>query len=68
MPENPSFDEVNALFHSFHSELETIVMDTFGDKVSYNLMSCVFIDLDEVQEEYHNKLHELLRKEVKNHG
>ena len=68
MPKNPSFEEVNALFHSFHSELETIVMDTFGDKVSYNLMSCVFIDLDEVQEEYHNKLSELYGKEGEDHG
>ena len=52
MPENPSFQEVDGLFRSFHSELETIVMDMLGDKVSYNLLSCVFIDLDETQEEY----------------
>ena len=68
MPKIPSFDEVNALFHSLHSELEAIVMDTLGDKVSYNLMSCVFIDLDEVQEEYHNKLSELYGKEGEDHG
>ena len=68
MPKNPSFDEVNALFRSFHGELEAIVMDMLGDKVSYNLMICVFIDLDETQEEYHNRLYELLRRGVKNHS
>ena len=29
-------------------------------------MSCVFIDLDETQEEYHNKLAELYGKEGEN--
>lgn len=68
MPNDPSFDEVNALFRSFHGELEAIVMDMLGDKVSYNLMSCVFIDLDETQEEYHNRLAELYGKEGENDG
>ena len=68
MPKNPSFDEINALFHSFHSELEAIVMDTLGDRVSYNLLTSVFIDLDEVQEDYHNKLSELYGKEGENNG
>ena len=68
MPKNPSFDEVNALFRSFHGELEAIVMDMLGDKVSYNLMNCVFIDLDETQEEYHNRLAELYGKDGENDG
>ena len=68
MPKNPSFDEVNALFRSFHNEFESIVMDMLGEKVSYNLMSCVFIDLDETQEEYHNRLAELYGKDGENNA
>lgn len=68
MPEHPSFREIDGLFARFHGELEAIVMDMLGDRVSYNLLSCVFIDLDEAQEEYHNKLAELYGKAGENHG
>ena len=68
MPDNPSFQEIDGLFSRFHSEFEAIIMDMLGDKVSYNLLSCVFTDLDETQEEYHNKLKELYGKEVKDNG
>lgn len=68
MPKNPSFEEVNALFAHYHGELEAIVMDTLGDKVSYNLLTSVFIDLDEAQETHHNKLSELYGKEGENDG
>ena len=68
MPKNPSFEEVEALFTRLHNEYESIIMDALGDKVSYNLMSCVFIDLDETQEEYHDKLAELYKKEGENDG
>ena len=44
MPDNPSFQEIDGLFNRFHSEFEAIVMDMLGDKVSYNLLSCVFCE------------------------
>ena len=61
-------DKVNDLFYSFHSEFEAIVMDILGDRIDKKTLDTVFSSFDELQEEYHNKLHELLRKEVKNHG
>lgn len=68
MHDNPSFQEIDGLFNRFHSEFEAIVMDMLGDKVSYNLLSCVFCDLDETQEEYHNKLSELYGKDGEDNG
>lgn len=68
MSENHSFQEIDGLFSRFHSEFEAIVMDMLGDKVSYNLLSCVFTDLDETQEEYHNKLKELYGKDGENNN
>ena len=59
---------VNDLFYNFHSEFEAIVMDILGDRIDKNTLDTVFSSFDELQEEYYNKLHELLRKEVKNHG
>lgn len=64
----PNFEEISGLFNRFHSELEAIVMDMLGDKVSYNLLNCVFADLDESQEEYHNKLAELYGKDGEDNG
>jgi hypothetical protein len=43
-------------------------MDMLGDRIDKKTLDTVFSSFDELQEEYHNKLHELLRKEVKNHG
>ncbi|MBQ8965900.1 hypothetical protein [Ruminococcus sp.] len=68
MPESPSFQEINRLFYRFHGELESIIMDKLGDEVSYNLLSCVFEQLDETQEEYHNKLAELYGKDGEDNG
>lgn len=41
MPKNPSFQDVNDLFNRFHGEIEALIMDMLGDKVSYNLLNCV---------------------------
>jgi len=43
-------------------------MDMLGNRIDKKTLDTVFSYFDELQEEYHNKLHELLRKEVKNHG
>ena len=59
---------VNDLFYSFHSEVEAIVMDMLGDRIDRKTLDIVFSSFDELQEDYHNKLHELLRRGVKNHG
>lgn len=63
----PDFTAINDLFYSFHSEFEAIVMDMLGDRIDRKTLDIVFSSFDELQEEYHNKLHELLQ-EVKNHG
>ncbi|MEF2898944.1 MAG: hypothetical protein ACLT27_11985 [Ruminococcus sp.] len=43
-------------------------MDMLGDRIDRKTLNTMFSYYDGLQEEYHNKLHELLRKEVKNHG
>ena len=43
-------------------------MDMLGEKIDRKTLDIVFSSFDELQEDYHNKLHELLRREVKNHG
>ena len=43
-------------------------MDMLGEKIDKNTLDTVFSSFDELQENYQNKLHELLQKEVKNHG
>ena len=43
-------------------------MDMLGNRIEKKTLDTVFSSFDELQEEYHNMLHELLRKEVKNHG
>lgn len=68
MPKNPSFQEVDGLFNRFHAEFEAIVMDMLGDKVSYNLLNCVFEELDETQEDYNNQLKELYGKDGEDNG
>ena len=68
MPKNPSFQDVNALFNRFHGEIEALIMDMLGDKVSYNLLNCVFEDLDEAQEDFNNQLATLYGKDGENNG
>ena len=43
-------------------------MDMLGDRIDRKTLDIVFSSFDELQEEYHNRLYELLQKEVKNHG
>ena len=43
------------------------VWEKLGDRIDRKTLDTVFSSFDELQEEYHNKLYELLR-EVKNHG
>lgn len=68
MPKNSSFQDVNGLFNRFHCELEAIIMDMLGDKVSYNLLNCVFEDLDETQKDFNNQLEELYGKDGEDNG
>ncbi len=56
---NINFDMVDKLFYDYHSEFEAIIMDMIADKIDSNLLDVVFSDLDELQEEYHDKLKEL---------
>lgn len=39
-----------------------------GDRIDKNTLDTVFSSFDELQEEYHNRLYELLRRGVKNHS
>ena len=68
MPKNPSFQDVNDLFNRFHGEIEALIMDMLGDKVNYNLLNCVFEDLDETQEDFNNQLATLYGKDGENNG
>lgn len=57
---NIDFDTVNRLFYDYHSEVESIIMDMIADKIDRKLLDIIFSDLDELQEEYHNRLKALL--------
>ncbi|MCR4644388.1 MAG: hypothetical protein K5695_03135 [Oscillospiraceae bacterium] len=59
---------VNDLFYSFHNEFEAIIMDMLGNRIDKKTLDTVFSSFDELQEEYHNRLYELLRRGVKNHS
>ena len=59
---NINFDMVDKLFYDYHSECEAIIMDMISDKIGCDLLDIVFSDLDELQEEYHDRLKRLLRK------
>ena len=59
---NINFDTINRLFYDYHSEVESIIMDMIADKIGCDLLDIVFSDLDELQEEYHDRLKRLLRK------
>jgi hypothetical protein len=43
-------------------------MDMLGDRIDKKTLDTAFSSFDELQEEYHSKLYELLRSEVKNHS
>ena len=64
----PNKETVNALFYSFHSEFEAIVMDMLGERIDRKTLDIVFSSFDELQEDYHNKLDELYGKEGEDHG
>ena len=53
---------VDSLFYSYHSEVESIIMDMVADKIDRKTLDTVFADLDELQEKYHDRLDDLLRK------
>ena len=59
---NINFDTINRLFYDYHSEVESIIMDMIADKIGCDLLDIFFSDLDELQEEYHDRLKRLLRK------
>lgn len=52
----PNVKEVNSLFAEFHNEFENTIMDMLGDRMNKETLDVVFSALDELQEEYHNKL------------
>ena len=43
-------------------------MDMLGDRIDKKTLETVFSSFEELQEEYHNRLYELLRRGVKNHS
>ena len=53
---------IDSLFYDYHSECESIIMDMIADKIDRKTLDTVFADLDELQEKYHNRLDDLLRK------
>ena len=59
---NINFDTINRMFYDYHSEVESIIMDMIADKIGCDLLDIVFSDLDELQEEYHDRLKRMLRK------
>lgn len=53
---------INSLFYEYHSECESVIMDMIADKIDKKTLDTVFADLDEMQENYHNRLNDLLRE------
>ncbi len=47
---------IDSLFYDYHSEVESIIMDMVADKIDKKTLDTLFADLDELQEEYHNRL------------
>ncbi len=54
--------EIDSLFYDYHSECESIIMDLIADKIDRKTLDTVFADLNELQENYHSRLNDLLRK------
>lgn len=52
----------DSLFYDYHSECESIIMDMVADKIDKKTLDIMYSDLDELQEKYHDRLSELLRK------
>ena len=59
---NINFDMLEKLFYDYHSECESIIMDMVADKIDRKTLDTLFSDLDELQEKYHDRLSDLLRK------
>ncbi len=53
---------IDSLFYDYHSECESIIMDMIADKIDRKTLDTMFSDLDELQENYHNRINDLLRK------
>jgi hypothetical protein len=43
-------------------------MDMLGDRIDRKTLDIVYSSFDELQEEYHSRIYELLRRGVKNHS
>ena len=43
----------------YHSKCESIIMDIVADKIDRKTLEIMFADLDELQEDYHNRLDDL---------
>ena len=56
------FNALDSLFYDYHSECEAIIMDLVAIKIDKKTLDTVFADLDEMQEKYHGRLNDLLRK------
>jgi len=56
------FKAINSLFYDYHSECESIIMDMIADKIDRKTLDTMFADLDELQEDYHSRLSNLLRR------
>ena len=50
---------IDSLFYGYHSEVESIIMDMIADKIDKKTLDIIFADLDELQEDYHNRLDDL---------
>ena len=50
---------IDSLFYVYHSECESIIMDMVADKIDKKTLDIMFADLDELQEDYHNRLKDL---------
>ncbi len=50
---------IDSLFNGYHSECESIIMDMVADKIDRKTLDTLFSDLDELQEDYHNRLDDL---------
>lgn len=50
---------IDSLFYGYHSECEAIIMDMVSDKIDKNTLNIIFAELDELQEDYHNRLKDL---------
>lgn len=50
---------IDSLFYIYHSECESIIIDMVTDKIDKKTLDIIFADLDELQEDFHNRLKDL---------